>query len=327
MKHPEPAPGIASLRGKFLSFLEEHKESRLVVTSHKNFDLDALCCCYALGKLFPNSTLAYPEKMDEPARAFAEKMGMEFVELGKLDAKDFSGMVVVDCSTTVLLPEARKWKVGLVIDHHHPQGEGNGIKAGILLRDAEAPSTAEMLAGILPEVSPEVAHALAVAVISDTARFKSARSSTFSSLAFLMEKSGRGYPELLESAEPELELEQKLFVLEMFKGMRIRAYGGYSIATVVVPAHESLVSSSLSEVADVVFAANWNAQEKESRVSSRARKHVSVALNAVMREAATELGGGGGGHPKAAGCSSKERPEKTLDKCVEVFIKEADKRK
>jgi nanoRNase/pAp phosphatase (c-di-AMP/oligoRNAs hydrolase) len=313
------------LREKFVSFLREHAESRLVITSHKNFDLDALCCCRALKSVFPNSTLAYPDKMDAPAKAFAEKRGMEFIELGKLNPADFEGMVVADCSTTILLPDAKKWDVKLVIDHHHPQGEGNGIKAGILLRDAEAPSTAEMLAELLPEISPEIAHVLAVAVISDTARFKSARAQTFSALSALMEKCKKGYPELLEAAEPELELDEKLFVLEMFKGMRIRAYGGYAIATVVVPAHESLVSSSLSEFADVVFAANWNADEKESRVSSRARKHVSVPLNLVMREAASELGGGGGGHPKAAGCSSAERPEKTLDKCVEVLIRELDK--
>lgn len=324
MKPPE-AEGLPGLAGKFRSFLEGHRESRLVVTGHKNFDLDALCCCYALAESFPNCTLAYPDKMDAPAKAFAEKMGMEFVELGKLEPSEFGGMVVVDCSTTVLLPEAKKWEVKMVIDHHHPQEGGNGIKTGLLLRDEDAPSTAEMLAEILPSVSAEAAQVLAVAVISDTARFKSARASTFSALASLMGRCGKEYAELLADAEPELELEEKLFVLEMFKNMRIRAHGGYSIATVVVPAHESLVSSSLSEFADVVFAANWNAEERESRVSSRARKHVAVPLNVVMRKAATELGGGGGGHPKAAGCSSKERPEATLERCVEVFIRELEK--
>jgi nanoRNase/pAp phosphatase (c-di-AMP/oligoRNAs hydrolase) len=315
---------MKQLKEQFLSFLQGHKGSRFVITSHKNLDLDALCCCYALKSAFPNSTLAYPEKMDAPASAFAEKMGMEFTELSKLDSADYEGMLVVDCSTLVLLPQAKKWDVKLVIDHHHPQGEGNGISTPLLLRDEDAPSTAEMLAGLLPSLSPEIAHALSVAIISDTARFKSSRASTFSTLGMLMEKCSKPYSELLESAEPEFELDQKLFLLEMFKKMHISAHGGYAIATVVVPAHESLISSTLSEVADVIFAANWNADEKETRVSSRARKHVPVPLNEVMREAASELGGGGGGHPKAAGCSSKERPEATLEKCIEVFVRKLD---
>ncbi|MBN2121903.1 DHH family phosphoesterase [Candidatus Micrarchaeota archaeon] len=315
---------MMQLKERFLSFLEGNRDSRFVITSHKNLDLDALCCCYALKSAFPNSTLAYPDKMDSPAKAFAEKLGMEFSELGKLNPSDYDGMLVVDCSTTVLLPEAKKWKVKLVIDHHHPQGEGNGITTPLLLRDEDAPSTAEMLAELLPSVSPEISHVLAVAIISDTARFKSSRASTFSTLASLLEKCGKPYAELLESAEPELELDEKLFVLEMFKKMHISAHGGYSIATVIVPAHESLISSSLSEFSDVVFAAHWNMEEKETRVSSRARKHVPVPLNEVMRGAATELGGGGGGHPKAAGCSSKERPEATLEKCIEVFVRKLD---
>lgn len=314
---------MKKLREQLLGFIREHKSSRLAIASHRNFDLDALCSCYALKSALPESVLVCPDKMDAPAKAFAEKMGMEFSELSKLDKKDFGGMVIVDCATPVLLPDAKGWDIKLIVDHHHPSQ--NPLEAELRLIDEDAPSTAEMLAEMLPSLSAEIAFVLGVAVVSDTARFKSARASTFRVLASLMEKAGRDYKEMLADAEPELEAEEKLVVLEAFKKMRLHVHGGFVVATSIVSAHESLVSSSMSEFADVAFVAKWKAEENESRVSSRARKGVPVRMNEVMAEVAAQLGGGGGGHPKAAGCSSKERPEATLDKCVEVFISYMDK--
>lgn len=309
-------------REKFLSFLEKYKDSKLVITAHSNFDLDALCSCIAMKSVLPNAVMACPDKMDAPAKAFAEKLGLRLEELGKLNKEGFEGLVAVDCATSVLLEEAKEWDIKLIVDHHHKSE--NALSAETLIVDEDAPSTAEMLGELLPEVSAEVAFALGIAIISDTARFKSARAHTFEVLANMVRLSGKGYPEMLGDAEPELDLENKLTVLEAFKNMRIQMHGGYAVVTSVVPAHESLVSSSLSEFADVAFVAKWKDEVKESRVSSRARKHVPIMLNEVMKEVAEELGGGGGGHPKAAGCSSKARPGETLDKCMEIFIRKLD---
>lgn len=312
----------SELAAGFLSFLSKYGNSRLVITGHSNFDLDALVCCYAMKSVLPNSVIAIPDKMDAPASAFAEKLGLRVEELGKLKKEEFEGLVVVDCSTPVLLEEAKGWKIKLIIDHHHESEKS--LAAEMVLRDENAPSAAEMVAEMLPEVSPGVAFVLAVGVVSDTARFKSARASTFSTLGWLVEKSGKEYSEILGDADPELDIENKLNVLEAFKGMRIHVHGGYVIATSVVPAHESLVSSSLSEFADVCFVGKWKNEVSETRISSRARRHVPIPLNEVMREVGIELNGGGGGHPKAAGCSAKARPGETLDKCIEIFIKKLD---
>ncbi|MBD3398639.1 hypothetical protein GF412_05365 [Candidatus Micrarchaeota archaeon] len=313
MKHPEEK------RKKFLSFLEKYKDAKLVVTSHSNFDLDALCSCIAVKSVLPNGVVACPDKMDAPAKAFAEKLGLRVEKLGKLDKGEFEGLVSVDCATSVLLEEAKGWDIRLIVDHHHKSE--NALSAEFMIVDEDAPSTAEIFGELLPEVSEEVAFALGVAIISDTARFKSARAHTFEMLAKMIRISGKEYSEMLEDAEPELDMENKLTVLEAFKNMRIQMHGGYAVVTSVVPAHESLVSSSLSEFADIAFVAKWKDEVKESRVSSRARKHVPFMMNEIMKEAAEELGGGGGGHAKAAGCSSKARPGETLDKCIEVLIR------
>jgi len=307
---------------QFLSFLEKNRDAKLVITGHSNFDLDALCSVYALKSVLPNAVMAYPDKMDAPAKEFYDQMKMDFVELGSLKKEEYAGLVIVDCSTSVLLEEAKEWDIKLIIDHHHLSQ--NNLEAEITLRDESAPSTAEMMAELLPEISPEVAFALGVAIVSDTARFKSARAHTFEMLAKMIEISGREYSEMLGFAEPEVDLENKLNVLDAFKNMRIQMHGGYVVVTSVIPAHESLVSSSLSEFADVAFVGKWKDEFSETRVSSRARKHVPVKMNEVMKEVAEELGGGGGGHAKAAGCSAKARPGETLDTCIEIFIKKVN---
>ncbi len=310
------------LKAEFESFLEKNKDAKLVITGHSNMDLDALCCCYAMRSVLPNAVMAYPDKLDAPAKAFYEHLGMEFVELGKLNKEEFDGLVVVDCSTSVLLEEAKGWKIKLIIDHHHKSE--NNLPAELTLRDKDAPSTAEMMAEMLPAVSADVAFVLGVAIVSDTARFKSARAHTFAMLARMLEISGKEYSEMLGFAEPEVDLENKLNVLEAFRNMRIQMHGGYVVVTSVVPAHESLVSSAFSDLADVAFVGKWKNEISETRISSRARKHVKVKMNEVMQEVAAELGGGGGGHAKAAGCSAKARPGETLDKCIEVLIRKID---
>ena|GEM_PF-489233 len=309
-------------KGQFLSFLKKNKDAKLVITGHSNFDLDALCSCFAIKSVLPNAVMALPDKQEAPSQAFTEKMGLELVELGKLNPADYEGLVVVDCSTSVLLEDAKKWEIKLIVDHHHKSE--NNLPAELTIRDEFAPSTAEMFMELLPEVSPEVAYALGVAIISDTARFKNGRSHTFEMLARAIELSGKTYGEMLSDAEPEMDPEYKVAVLEGFKKSRTVVHGGYVIATTVVPSHESLISSSISEFADVVFAGKWKDEIQETRISARARKQVPVALNEVMKELAEELGGGGGGHAKAAGCSAKARPGKTLDTCVEVFIKKLE---
>jgi len=308
---------------KFLSFLEKYKDAKLVITSHSNLDLDALCSIYAMHSVLPNSVMAMPDKMDAPAKEFAEYLGWGLMELDKLNKEDYDGMVLVDCSTSVLLEEARDWDIKLIVDHHH-QSQDN-LESELTLRDEDAPSTAEMFSELLPKISPEIAFVLGVAIVSDTARFKSARAHTFEMLSNMINLSGREYSEMLDFAEPEVDLENKLNVLEAFKNMRIQMHGGYVVVTSVIPAHESLVSSSMSDLADVVFVAKWKDEISETRISSRARKHVPIKMNEVMKEVAEELGGGGGGHAKAAGCSAKARPGETLDKCVEVFSTKLEK--
>lgn len=298
----------------FQKFLEKYGQSRIAIATHEGADVDAIACAFALKQVLPNSRIFLRDEPKEEAMVLKEKLGIEYEDLAKARKTDFDAMVVVDTATSVLLPEAKEWNVALIIDHHH--ADGRDLKAEFELIDEDAPSTAEIVTGILPSIEKNVATALAAAIIADAKRFKSARISTFRVLADLMEKSGVPYEELLGIAEPELKNEAKIAVLKAFQRCKMIIIGQYIVATSEVSAHEGDASSLLSEAAHASFVASW--KHGETRISARASPSLPVPLNRVMSRAAEGVGSGGG-HPKAAGASLKLHTEEALERCVEAF--------
>lgn len=298
------------------AFRKEYGGKRFAITSHRNADIDALSSMYALKSVFPEAVLALPDKIEEPAREFAKEIEIEGEKFSSLDPRDFDGLAVVDTSAPSLLPGAEAWRKILIIDHHHKNGFM--FEAEFEIRDEHAPSTAEMLALLIPEMDEKVAFALACGIVADTARFKNGRRETFEQLLRLMDISKKSYMEILEWGEPEPTLKLKGEVLDALQKMKVTSAGNTLIATVEVRDNESFIASSISEFADIAVAAKWKASENSTKISVRARKSVDVQMNEVMAQIGKEFNGAGGGHPKAAGCFAKERPNIVLRRIVEI---------
>jgi len=309
----------------FKAFLDRYKDARVAIATHSRADVDALASAFALSKVLPNSVICTEEEMNEGAKQLSEKLGIKTGALSLLDKRGFDGLIVVDTSAYTLLPQAKGWKILLIIDHH--RAEGRDMSGEFAIVDPECPSTAEIIAGLLTDVSKEEAFALCVGIIADAARFKSARVETFETLARLMRISGAEYSELLSFAEPDPKDEAKIAILSAMKRLEYVYAGGYLIATSEVGSNESDAASLISEAADVAFIAKWKDKEQETRISARARKSVLVSLNEVMAEVGKELGGAGGGHAKAAGAALKAHTDESLKTCVEVFVRIAERAK
>jgi nanoRNase/pAp phosphatase (c-di-AMP/oligoRNAs hydrolase) len=301
------------------------KGRKIAIVTHNRADADALSSAFALSRFFPGSIICTSEDMSEGARLLAAKFSIETTELSNLDKSSLEGIVVVDTSAYTLVPSARGWKILCIIDHH--RAEGRDMKGEHEIIDEKSPSAAEIVANLLPEIDAEAAFALAVGVIADGARFKSARSETFATLYRLMEICKADYSELLGFAEPDPKEEAKIAILSAMKRLSFVYSGGYIIATTEVGSNEADAASLISEAADVAFVAKWKEREKETRISSRARRSVKVPLNQVMAEVGKSLGGAGGGHAKAAGAAVKVHTEEALKKCVEIFTKVAESAK
>lgn len=307
----------------FRDFLERYADSRIAIATHSRADTDAIASAFALSRLLPNSVICVDEEMNEGARLLSEKLGIKVSELSSTDPKGFEGLAIVDTSAYTLIPHAKSWKVLLIIDHH--QSQGRDIKGEFEIIDSSSPSTAEIIANLGPEVDKEGAFALSAGIIADAARFKSARAETFETLGKLMKFSEADYKELLSIAEPEPKEESKIAMLTAMKRVEFVYAGGYIIATTEVGSNESDAASLLAEAADVAFVAKWKNQEKETRISARARPSVKVPLNEVMAEVGKELGGAGGGHAKASGAALKAHTDESLKACVDVFVRMAER--
>ena len=307
---------------RFGEFLAKYGKKKLAIATHNRADADGISAAFALGRQLPGSVVCSSEEPGEGAKMLAQKLGMEIKQIGSLSKKDFEGLVVVDTSAYTLLPEARGWRILLIMDHH--RADGRDMKGEFEIIDDKSPSTAEMAAGVLPKMGKDVAFGLAVGIISDAARFKSARANTFETLGRLMREWGLDYGELLGYAEPEPREEEKIAMLKAMQRVQFVYGGGHLIATSEVGSNESDAASVITEAADVAFVAKWKDAERETRISARARPGVKIPLNRVMGEVAKTLGGAGGGHAKAAGAALKAHTDEALKECVETFIRIAE---
>jgi nanoRNase/pAp phosphatase (c-di-AMP/oligoRNAs hydrolase) len=311
----------------FRKLLSECKGKRIAIASHLNMDSDGLACAYALSCIIPDSVICFTDKLNHGSGLLAEKLGIKTVSLESIDRNAFDAMVVVDTSSSTLLPAAKKWNVLAIMDHH--QQEGRDINGKYMFIDSNAASTAEIMEYLVPnqfwktEKSGSVAYALAVAIISDGARFKSARQQSFAALARLMDMCRKPYEELLSVAEPEPKEEAKIAMLKAMQRLQYLYAAGCFIVTSEVGSNESDASSLLAEAGDVAFVASWKDKEQETRISARARPYVKVPLNEVMKEVAVHFGGDGGGHKKAAGAYVKVHTKEALEKCIDVFVRKA----
>lgn len=308
---------MEDLKQRFITFFEKNKGKKFAISTHSRADIDSFVSAYTLSLVFKQSTLCMPDDPNQEVQELMEKWEMKVPLIKELNKKDYDGLIVIDTSAYTLLKEAKEWKVVAVIDHHRK--EGRDINAPYEFWDSASPSTAEIVANILPELDKRSAHALALGIISDTARFKSARQSTFTTLANLMKVCRVSYRELLEDAEQELANDLKIAVLKAFQKVEYRIIGIYIVATSEVSTAESQAAMLLSEAADIAFVANWDSKDRETHVSARARNHVKVALNEVMKDMATRFQGKGGGHPKAAGAAVNVKPKEALEMCLEVL--------
>lgn len=306
------------MKRKLPEILEEIKEKRIVITAHRKADIDSVASIFAINEKLDDAVIAVSEETEEGAEELLRYLGVPVTDLEALNPEQYDGLILLDTSTSVLVPAAKNWNVILVIDHHQP--EGRDIEGEYNIIQPDVPSTAEIIANEMEfDVSQKAAFALSCGIISDTARFKSSRKETFLTLGKLMEISGAGYEETLKYSEYEKKKDERIAILKGFQRTEFFEAGRYLLATSRVGSHGSDVASYLAEVAHASFVGDYKEKYDETRVSARASKDFPVALNEVLSKVGKELGGRGGGHRKAAGCSVKGKQlDEVLKKCIEI---------
>ena len=317
------APVVAAIRG----------HERFLVTSHENPDGDALgsllATHLALGQLGKESVMV----LAGPAPLPGEYRFLELPERGLLLAapEDRSDRVVVavDCANERRLADPSILEGALLtlnIDHHHD----NSRFGSVALVVPEASSTGELLSDVFAalgvELTPELAEALYVALVTDTGRFQYTNTTP---------KALRLAADLVEAGADVHKVFQDVYETVQFAKLKLLAralerarvfQGGRIVVSYLVREDFADVgavepySEGIIDYLRAVEGAQLAALIREPPRDGGPLRKVSLRSSVdELDVSAIARAFGGGGHPQAAGFGTDLSVDEIVDGLLEQF--------
>jgi nanoRNase/pAp phosphatase (c-di-AMP/oligoRNAs hydrolase) len=303
----------------------------VLILSHQNADLDAICSSVALkdalGVLNPDADIQVG------AAGSISKNAKRIVEKSEVlinPSLDVELLIILDSSTleqiSPLDKNIKKAKRIAVIDHHAPHGDTKNVSDFYLVDDS-ASSTAEVIYELIDGAGIEITErsrlAILIGILADSARLRLATAKTIKIFSRLLD-SGVDYKKALELVEiPEDDVSQKIACLKAAKRMDIHKIDGWILVTTKVNAFEAKAANCIISIgADCVFVGSTD--KGEIQISARGKQHFlkETCINLgrdVMPHVGESVGGSGGGHREAAGVKSKSGDLATaLDGCIRI---------
>ncbi len=291
---------VAELRGL---------KGRTVITGHSLEDADALASSVVLAEIL-GADVRVIDRENAQAKGISRKIGATPAPFGddlrKLNQWD--GLVLVDVSNSQMLgvladalPSFRG-KL-LAIDHH---AHGNPLNCIHYVDEGKASCSEivfELSRALGSELDERQASLLALGLLSDSAKLKSARTNTIIALAELLKLTPVDFSSLLPLLDVHEGAVERIKSIEALQASRIERVGEAVFAMAMVDSHEHHAAESLVSVgADFAVALNRN-NGKISLIKARADVVKPVDCGALAKEVAVEFKGSGGGHELVAGLS------------------------
>ncbi len=309
---------------------------RFLIVTHENPDGDALGSILAfklaLDRLGKDSVMVLADEGELPQE-------YSFMELGGLRREvpsDSAGRVLValDCAsasrTGLALEVLERAPLVIDVDHHHDNTRFGGIN--LIVPDAS--STGEIVRDLLAELgvelTPQMAEALYVALVTDTGRFQYTNTTSKAlRLAAELVEAGvdvhrvfQGIYESVEFAKLKL-LARALERAELFEGGRLVVshllrsdFGDLGVG--------EEYAEGIIDYLRAVDGAEMAATIREPPEPAGAARRVSLrASSDELDVSAIARKRGGGGHRQAAGFSSEESVDEIKAFLLEEFVRAA----
>ena len=303
----------------------------VVIVCHQNADADAVCSAYALQILLEKHrpgtpvSISCPEGVSASAKQLLENLGIDLPE--NVTINDARFVILVDTNTLDQLGEAAdviraKNIPFVVVDHHHPHPETERLAARMIV-DESASAAAEVVYQLLRSSGEQVdrltAMALLAAIFVETRHFLLARKSTFEAAAGLVE-AGADPRRLSEMLGARMSRSERIARLKAAGRVQVVSVGDWIVATSELGSYQSSAARALlglgahvgivaGKVKDKVRVNMRSTEEFASKTGVHLGRDLAIPLG-------TALGGGGGGHPSAAGFFGKMDLEETMQKTV-----------
>ncbi len=310
---------------KFLYILNNAKN--VLITSHLNPDGDAIGSCIALSYYLDGIGIKNEIVLNNlPSDSLSFLNGFDKIKTDT-DTKSFDLCVVMDLSNRARLGKVSNYldrcEYILLVDHHVP----DEVFGDFRIIDSSAPATTYVLTRMFQmervSITPQIANALLIGIVTDTSHFRNQNTSAASLAvaAYLMEQGG----DLLEITTKTLERPKEgiTLVTYAYNNLKICSHGKvcwtslpFSIfeSTGTDESHSEGIVNDLLNISGVEYAVIFKETNPGFiRVSFRCVPGKDVAKVANIF--------GGGGHVAAAGCTI----EGNLDDVMPKVINELDK--
>ncbi len=309
------------------------------ILCHQNADPDAVCSAYALQSLLqelrPTATISVhcPEGIGASTKQLLTNLDITLPENQGLEEAQLA--ILVDTNALDQLGKAgeelrRKNLPFVVVDHHHPHPDTEKLAAKMIV-DESASAAAEVVYNLFiaaaRPMSLSAAMALLAALFVETRHFYLARKSTFEVAAGLVE-AGADPRRLSEMLSTRMNRSERMARLKAAGRIQVVSVGDWIVATSQLGSYQSSAARALLGVGAHIALVGGKAKERV-RVNMRATEEFASKTGIHLgRDLAIPLGkvfgGGGGGHPTAAGFYGTVGVEEMLKKTVERVMELLD---
>jgi len=308
---------------KLLSFL---KGKKVAITTHRHADIDAIVSSYVVKRHVEKNggkaKIVIYEGLNYDAESLVEDYNIEYQKVDSEEELDeFDEIIVVDTQSIEQIELMKNKKAYIVIDHH--ERSATLIRSEHYFVNANAVANAQHILWLL-ELDKLEKELVAIAIISDTYRFKRFDKRSALEFAKLLNEIDKDYTFLLKKAFPNRDKRSKLNILDALRNSNYREEGNYLISYTITKDNTGEIASILTTFSDVALVMKKNDNGKTS-MSLRCNEFFPFALNKIAERIGKEIGGAGGGHKKAAGALLEKPPEEAIEKAVKIIIEEIRK--
>lgn len=317
-----------------IELLDKRNAKLAILLCHHNADPDALCSAFALsgliGKIRPllKTEVAAAQGPSHLSKFLLNVLPIRLTSAPHIEQADI--IILLDTNTVQQLDEwAERVKASntplIVIDHHasHPETEK---LATLCIADENAASTCEIVYNFFKDLqlglSEDEAKALFLGIAFDTRHFILAKSTTFKTVADLI-NAGVNVEESLSLLSLPMDESERIARLKASRRIRLLKIKDWIIAFSHVSAYQASAARALIMLgAHVAVVAGQRGETIQ--ISLRAdRDFYEKSKVHLGRDIAKPLGdylqGMGGGHSTSAGANGTGDVQASLKRCVHLL--------
>ncbi|MBW9223883.1 NAD-binding protein [Methanothermococcus sp. SCGC AD-155-E23] len=274
-----------------------------LILMHNNPDPDSIASAMALKRILERwrvrADIGYGGRIEfDENKAMINLLGIKLIPIEDIDINKYSGIAVVDTSSSKLLPVNLDREIDILIDHH----ENGDLTAKYMDIRPEIGATATIMLeylnelGIIPK--QDLATALYYAICSDTNYFRRKTSKKdFEAAGYLQDLMD---PKILEMIEnPEMDTEtMEILARSVLNRKVVRSSIALSyVGTVKNRGALAKAADFLLKMEGITTTFVFGISGSKIHISART-KDLRIDVGEIMRRAF-----GGGGHQKAAAAS------------------------